>query len=226
MTLWLIDDLVGRTLRHAGDRDEALAAARPCRRARACCTGSRSASPCDARERRRPARRRTAHRTARGRRRPPAIADEALSVATLTDFFDAQRTAATPPQEPGGAVGHRHAARVRRRVSGPRARVERRERRRPGTTQRDDAAAVGRVLAADRSARVQRDVALRILRPDVLRARPNQPVVRVLLEHVRRPARHAADREDRREQIDRRCRARDTSTPSRSRRSGSASSPP
>src|SRR5260221_2870391 len=32
--------------------------------------------------------------------------------------------------------------------------------------------------------------------------RSDQPVVRVLLEHVRGPARDAADREDRREQID------------------------
>ena len=37
----------------------------------------------------------------------------------------------------------------------------------------------------------------------VLRARPDQPVVAVLLQNVRRPAGHAADRENRREQIDR-----------------------
>ena len=49
----------------------------------------------------------------------------------------------------------------------------------------------------------ERHVALRILRADVVGARADQAVVRVLLEHVRRPARDAADREDRREQIDR-----------------------
>ena len=64
-----------------------------------------------------------------------------------------------------------------------------------------------------------RHVALRILGADVVGARADQPVVRVLLQHVRRPARDAADGEDRREQIDRRCRARGTSTPNRSRRS-------
>ena len=41
------------------------------------------------------------------------------------------------------------------------------------------------------------------IRADVVGARTDQPVVRVLLEHVRRPARDAADRENRREQIDR-----------------------
>src|SRR5262249_840500 len=46
-------------------------------------------------------------------------------------------------------------------------------------------------------------VPLRVLRADVFRARANQAVVRVLLEHVRGPARDAADRENRREQIDR-----------------------
>ena len=47
------------------------------------------------------------------------------------------------------------------------------------------------------------DVALRILRADVLGPRPNQPVVRVLLEDVRGPAGDAAHRENRREQVDR-----------------------
>ena len=51
--------------------------------------------------------------------------------------------------------------------------------------------------------RFERHVALRVLRPDVLGARADQAVVRVLLEDVRRPARDAADREDRREQVDR-----------------------
>ena len=54
-----------------------------------------------------------------------------------------------------------------------------------------------------RLARFERHVALRILGADVVGARPNQPVVRVLLEDVRRPARDAADGENRREQIDR-----------------------
>src|SRR5436309_15698544 len=44
-------------------------------------------------------------------------------------------------------------------------------------------------------------VALRIFGADVLGARTNQAVVGVLLEHVRRPSRNAADGEDRREQI-------------------------
>ena len=50
---------------------------------------------------------------------------------------------------------------------------------------------------------LERHVALRVRRPDVLGARADQAVVRVLLEDVRRPAGDAADGEDRREQIDR-----------------------
>src|SRR5829696_9523286 len=49
---------------------------------------------------------------------------------------------------------------------------------------------------------VDRQVTLRVLGPDVVGARTNQPVVGVLLEHMRGPARDAADREDRREQVD------------------------
>src|SRR5262249_12161576 len=56
--------------------------------------------------------------------------------------------------------------------------------------------------ACDGSPGVERLIPLRILRADVLGPRPDQPIVRVLLEHVRRPARDAADGEDRREQID------------------------
>src|SRR5262245_48678420 len=51
-------------------------------------------------------------------------------------------------------------------------------------------------------ARRERQIALRIRRADVVRARPDQAVVRVLFEDVRGPARHPADREDRREQLD------------------------
>src|SRR5207249_2752735 len=43
-----------------------------------------------------------------------------------------------------------------------------------------------------RSAGIDRLIALRVLRADVLGARPDQAVVRVLLEDVRRPPRHAA----------------------------------
>src|SRR5687767_6707843 len=49
---------------------------------------------------------------------------------------------------------------------------------------------------------LQRQERLRKLRADVVGARPDEAVVRVLFEAVRRPARHAAHREDRREQID------------------------
>src|SRR5207247_600283 len=52
------------------------------------------------------------------------------------------------------------------------------------------------------SARVQHLIALRIGWPDIFGARPDQPVVGVLLEHVRRPPGDAADREYRREEID------------------------
>ena len=45
--------------------------------------------------------------------------------------------------------------------------------------------------------------ALRVFRTDVFRARPDQAIVGVLLEHVRRPAGNAAHGEDRREEIDR-----------------------
>ncbi len=51
-------------------------------------------------------------------------------------------------------------------------------------------------------ARLDRYVPLRILGPDVLGPRPDQAVVRVLLQHVRRPARDPADGENRREQVD------------------------
>src|SRR5213594_1960613 len=40
-------------------------------------------------------------------------------------------------------------------------------------------------------------------RPDVIAARPDQPVVLVLLDDVRRPARDPSRRDDRREQVDR-----------------------
>src|SRR5881409_2140076 len=49
---------------------------------------------------------------------------------------------------------------------------------------------------------VEGHVALWIFRSDVLRSRPDETVVRVLLEHVRRPPRNTADGEDRREEID------------------------
>src|SRR5215471_13538459 len=52
------------------------------------------------------------------------------------------------------------------------------------------------------SAGVHGNVALRVLEADIFSARANQPVVGVLLEHMRGPARNAADGEDRREQID------------------------
>ena len=51
------------------------------------------------------------------------------------------------------------------------------------------------------SASIERNVGLRVGRADVFGARTDQPVVRVLLEHVRRPAGDAADGEHRREQI-------------------------
>src|SRR5207237_244550 len=57
--------------------------------------------------------------------------------------------------------------------------------------------------ADSRSAICDAGISLWIFRSDVVSARPDQPVVRVLLEHVRGPPRHAADREDRREEIDR-----------------------
>src|SRR6187399_1167491 len=59
--------------------------------------------------------------------------------------------------------------------------------------------------AADRreSASIERKVGLRVSRTDVLGARTDQTVVGVLLEHMSGPARHTADREHRREQIDR-----------------------
>src|SRR5687767_14057321 len=44
---------------------------------------------------------------------------------------------------------------------------------------------------------------LRVLRTDVIGARANEPVVRVLLQAVRRPARDPAHGEERREEIDR-----------------------
>src|SRR5262245_61685006 len=53
------------------------------------------------------------------------------------------------------------------------------------------------------SARFEGHETLRIRRPDVLGARPDQPVVRVLFEHVGGPPRYAADRENRREEINR-----------------------
>src|SRR5258705_8625981 len=49
---------------------------------------------------------------------------------------------------------------------------------------------------------VERHESLRIVGTGVVRAGTNQPVVRVLLQHVRRPPGHAADREDRRVEID------------------------
>src|SRR3954468_377426 len=52
-------------------------------------------------------------------------------------------------------------------------------------------------------ARLEGDISLRVRRSDVLGAGPNQPVVRVLLEHVRRPAGDAADGENGGEQVDR-----------------------
>src|SRR5262249_45545316 len=52
------------------------------------------------------------------------------------------------------------------------------------------------------SPRFERHITLRIHRTDVFRPRTNETVVRVLLEYVRRPARDAADREDRRKEID------------------------
>ena len=65
---------------------------------------------------------------------------------------------------------------------------------------------------------------LRIFRPDVVRARTDQAVVGVLLEHVRGPAGDAAHGEDRRVEVHRNARARRTSTPNRSPRSRRASS--
>src|SRR5436190_14915628 len=50
---------------------------------------------------------------------------------------------------------------------------------------------------------IQRQERLRVLRTDVVGARADQPVVGVLLEAVRGPARDAADGKNRREQIDR-----------------------
>src|SRR5207344_1985218 len=49
---------------------------------------------------------------------------------------------------------------------------------------------------------IERQKLLRIRWPDVLRARTNQAIVRVLLEHVRGPAGDPADGEDRRVEID------------------------
>src|SRR5687767_15138041 len=49
---------------------------------------------------------------------------------------------------------------------------------------------------------VERQQRLRVLRTDVVGARTNQAVVRVLLETMRRPARDAADRKNRCEEID------------------------
>src|SRR5436190_8796897 len=49
---------------------------------------------------------------------------------------------------------------------------------------------------------IERQQRLRVLRPDVISPGPDQAIVRVLLEAMRRPPRNAADREDRREQID------------------------
>src|SRR3977135_3665916 len=48
----------------------------------------------------------------------------------------------------------------------------------------------------------ERMVTLRILGPDVLGARTNEAVVRVLLEHVGGPARHPAGGKDRGEELD------------------------
>src|SRR5262249_61160540 len=51
-------------------------------------------------------------------------------------------------------------------------------------------------------ARVDWHVSLRILRSGVFGTWPDEAVVAVLLEHVRRPTRDSADREDGREQND------------------------
>src|SRR5204862_7649221 len=59
-----------------------------------------------------------------------------------------------------------------------------------------------RVLYRRRLSIFQRTVALRVLGADVFGARADEPIVGVLLEHVRRPAGYAADGEDRREQLD------------------------
>src|SRR4029453_9466742 len=53
------------------------------------------------------------------------------------------------------------------------------------------------------SSAINRQKLLRIRRPDVVRTRPDQPVVGVLLEDVRRPSGDAAHREDRRVEINR-----------------------
>ena len=60
-----------------------------------------------------------------------------------------------------------------------------------------------RTPAARRLAPVERNPALGVGRAGVVGPRADQPVVGELLEDVRRPARDAADREDRREQRDR-----------------------
>src|SRR4051794_4938661 len=52
-----------------------------------------------------------------------------------------------------------------------------------------------------RSARIERDVAPRVFRPDVPGAPTNQTVVGVLLQHVSGPSRYTAHGKDRREQI-------------------------
>src|SRR4051812_34212782 len=50
---------------------------------------------------------------------------------------------------------------------------------------------------------LERHETLGIVRTRIVGARPDQPVVRVLLEDVRGPPRHAADSENRRVEIDR-----------------------
>src|SRR5207344_2358424 len=59
------------------------------------------------------------------------------------------------------------------------------------------------VVDRSSSAPIERDPALGEGRADVVGARAYQAVVGVLLEHVRRPSRYAADGEDGREEIDR-----------------------
>jgi hypothetical protein len=61
------------------------------------------------------------------------------------------------------------------------------------------------VITANRIALalIERQERLWVLRSDVVGAGTNQPVVRILLEAVRRPAGNPTDREDRREEIDR-----------------------
>ena len=76
------------------------------------------------------------------------------------------------------------------------------------------------------SSPVERDVGLRVRRADVLGARADQPVVRVLLQDVRRPAGHAAHGKHRREQLRRNAERVIRGRRNRSPRSPTASSRP